>query len=98
VNVQIQIPDDVAEVFCPEGASSGPDVPRAVLEALALEGYRSRRLSESQVRRLLGLDTRIQVHAFLKRHGVPLNYTVEDLEKDLLSLEAIERKLEPRAG
>jgi hypothetical protein len=53
VNVEVQIPDDVARVFCPEGDAGDPDKPRAVLEAVALEGYRRRLLSQSQVRRLL---------------------------------------------
>jgi hypothetical protein len=33
--------------------------------------------------RLLGFETRIEVHAFLKEHGVYLNYTVEDLQRDI---------------
>jgi hypothetical protein len=40
-------------------------------------------LTESQVRRLLELDTRFQVHVLLKEHHVPLQYTAEDLEDDL---------------
>ena len=28
------------------------------------------------------LDTRFEVHALLKRHGVPLRYTLQDLEDD----------------
>jgi hypothetical protein len=38
--------------------------------------------SEEQIRRLLNLDTRFEVHALLKRHGVPLRYTLQDLEDD----------------
>lgn len=88
VDVQVQIPDDVALVL----GSGEPDMPRAILEALALEGYRSGRLSDGQVRRTLGLDTRLEVHAFLKEHGVPLNYSVADLEQDIQSLSEHERK------
>ncbi|MGH9598776.1 MAG: UPF0175 family protein, partial [Terracidiphilus sp.] len=46
------------------------------------EGYRSERLSESAVRRLLGFETRMEVHSFLKEHGVYLNYSLGDLERD----------------
>jgi hypothetical protein len=49
----------------------------------ALEGYRSRNLSEEQVRRLLGFDSRFQVQAFLKQHNTYLNYTETDLDNDL---------------
>src|SRR5208283_2948201 len=53
-------------------ASSGPDLPRAALEAIALETYRERKLSTAQLRRLLGYQTRMEVDGFLKEHGVEL--------------------------
>ena len=59
-----------------------PDGPRHVLESLALTWYQSGELNEEQIRRLLGCRTRLQVHAFLAEHGVPLRYTLEDLEQD----------------
>jgi len=68
MDVQLQIPDDVARVI----QNQQPDLSRAALEALALEGYRSERLSEGQVRRMLGFRTRMQVHTFLKAHNVYL--------------------------
>jgi hypothetical protein len=40
-------------------------------------------LTESQVRRLLGFETRFEVHALLKEHKVPLHYTEADLVEDL---------------
>jgi hypothetical protein len=46
-------------------------------------GYRTGALTETQVRRLLQLETRFQVHALLKEHHVPLQYTEADLEDDL---------------
>ena len=53
-----------------------------VLESVALESYRSGVLGDEGVRRLLGLATRFDVHAFLAAHQVPLNYTLEDLIQD----------------
>jgi hypothetical protein len=82
MDVQLQIPDDVARVIL----NQQPDLSRAVLEALALEGYRSERLSERQVRRMLGFRTRMQVHTFLKAHNVYLNYSIRELQNDLASL------------
>jgi predicted HTH domain antitoxin len=55
------------------------------LEAIAVEGYRTGALTEAQVRRLLELDTRFQVHALLKEHHVPLRYSEADLEDDLFT-------------
>ena len=89
MDVQLQIPDDVARVI----QNQQPDLSRAALEALALEGYRSERLSEGQVRRMLGFRTRIQVHAFLKAHNVYLNYSIHEFEKDLALLRQFEETL-----
>jgi hypothetical protein len=89
MDVQLQIPDDVARVI----QNQQPDLSRAALEALALEGYRSERLSEGQVRRLLGFRTRMQVHTFLKAHNVCLNYSIHELEHDLASLKHLEETL-----
>ena len=76
MEVAIHLPDDVA------AAVPWEDVPRHLVENIALEGYQEGWLSEEQVRRLLGYDTRLEVHGFLKDHGVYLRYTVEDLERD----------------
>lgn len=63
--------------------SRGGDLELAARQSIALEGYRSGRLSEEQVRRLLGFQSRFDVHAFLKANQVYLNYTELDLDHDL---------------
>jgi hypothetical protein len=78
MEITLNIPDEFARQVIPEGS----DPARVALEALALEGYRAKRLSESAVRQMLGFETRIQVHAFLKQHGVYLHYDIVELEKD----------------
>ncbi len=77
--MNITIPDLIAESL----AGEGQDPARAALEAIAIEGYRSDRLSEYEVQQLLGFGYFEQVHAFLKEHGVYLHYSMEDLEHDL---------------
>jgi predicted HTH domain antitoxin len=79
MRVTIQLPEDISAAL----EEQWDDVPRRSLEAIAVEGYRTGALTESQVRRLLELDTRFQVHALLKEHHVPLQYGAEDLEDDL---------------
>lgn len=64
----------------------GPDLDKAALEALAIEGYRTGRLTMGEVARVLGLDTSIEAQAWLARHSIPLNYSIEDLEADRASL------------
>ena len=78
MTIVVEIPDDLAGALSTEGQ----DPARALLEAVALEGYRTDRLSESDIRQLLGFETRMEVHGFLKEHGVFLHYTLEDLEHD----------------
>jgi|HubBroStandDraft_6_1064221.scaffolds.fasta_scaffold2141021_1 hypothetical protein len=77
MQIQIELPDELAKALELE------DLSRAALEALALEGYRSRRLGGGQLQRLLGFSTPMQVHAFLKEHDVYLNYSSEELQKDI---------------
>jgi len=67
----------------------GDDLPRRVLESLALEAYRERLIGEGQLQRWLGYATRMEVHAFLKEHGVPINYTLADLEQDRQTLQRL---------
>ena len=79
MQVTLNLPEDIARHL----EAGGTGVSRAALEGLALEGYRSGKLSESQVRRLLEFGTRYEVHGFLKQHGVPLRYSEQDLERDM---------------
>ena len=78
MTITLNLPEDIAQHL----VSRGEDPARTALEALALEGYRSRTLSEEQIRRMLGFETRMEVHAFLKQHDVHLNYTSRDLQDD----------------
>ncbi len=61
------------------------DLPRAALERLALEAYRSQTLTAGQLRKLLGLQTRMLVDAFLKEHEV-YDFTAADFEQDCETL------------
>ncbi len=81
MEVRIQIPDDLAAQI----QAQGGDLPRSVLEAYALEGYQSGRLSAYQVQEILGFETPMEVDGFLKSHSVYLDYSVEDLEEDVVT-------------
>ena len=78
MEVTINLPEDVANVFL----ANGENIEREVLEATALEGYRSGRLSQAQVRRMLDLSTDMQVDAFLKKHEVYLEYDLNDIKRE----------------
>jgi len=78
MQITLELPDDVARGL----EAEVKNLPRALLESFAVEGYRSGKLTEEQVRRILGFGTRIQVDGFLKEHGVYLDYTLEDLDRE----------------
>ena len=61
--------------------SAWPDVTRGVLEAIAVDGYRSGALTHGDVRRLLELSF-WGTEAFLMGRGALLPYTESDLEED----------------
>jgi hypothetical protein len=88
MQVVLEIPDEMAGRI----ASAGESLSRAALEALALEGYRRERLSESEVATLLGFETRMAVHAFLRAHDCYLHYSIEDLDHDRESAARIRAK------
>lgn len=79
MKVTVELPDDIATAL----KSEWKDLPQGSLEAIAVEAYRAGVLHESQVRRLMGFETRFEVHALLKKHGVPLRITAVDVEADL---------------
>ena len=79
MKVTIDLPEDVSAAL----KGRWDDVPRRSLEAIAVEGYRTGALTESHVRRLLGLDSRFQVHGLLKAHHVPLQCSAADFEDEL---------------
>ena len=82
MEVTLHIPDEVAERL----TAAGKDLSRRALEALALEEYKAGRLTEAQLRQLLGFQTRHELDGFLKAHEVWLNYTLEDLERERAAL------------
>ena len=76
--VKIELPEDIEHHLTKEWG----DLPRHALETLAAEGYRARVLSRSQVRRMLGFETGVEVDEFMRRAGVPFDYSVQDFESD----------------
>jgi len=76
VTLTLELPDDFATLL---GAPQR-DLSRTALEALAVEEYRARRLSDRQFRRLFNVS-RWEADRILKAHGVWLDYGIEDFER-----------------
>ena len=75
MKIGIELPDEAVRQL--EGQWG--DVTSRAREAVVIEGYRSGALSEAQLAELLGLASRVEADALLKRAGVYLDYTEEDL-------------------
>lgn len=86
-HIAIEIPEDIAKQLSTESG----DLPRLTLEALAVEGYRSRRLTRGQVRRLLNLSWH-ETEAFLKERQAYLDYTEGDRQQDLATMNHLSGK------
>jgi hypothetical protein len=56
---------------------------------LAADAYRNEVLTSFEVQRLLGLESRWETDAFLKRMSVWLHYLQDDLEQDLRTLDEL---------
>jgi hypothetical protein len=88
MQINLDIPEELAAQLIPPGK----DAAQAALEALAIEGYRARRLTEGQIKQMLGYETRMQVHSLLAQADVPLNYTQEMLEMDIEASDVLHRE------
>lgn len=78
MDVHLEVPEEFARQL----ASDSKGLTRVALEALAAEGVRSGKLSVFQARTLLGIQSRYEMDGFLKKHGVLLDVTLEDVQKD----------------
>jgi len=88
VNVAIEIPDEIGRAL---GAHAG-DLARAVLEAVAIEAYRSGTITPAQVEQMLGLGSRWETEAFLRRADAYHDYTMDDLERDVAAIRDASRQ------
>ena len=82
MNVAIEIPDEVAGQLA---ARSG-ELSRVVLEAVAVAAYRFGTITPAQVQQMLGLKSRWETEAFLRRAEAYHDYTMADLERDIAAI------------
>ncbi|MGD0460215.1 MAG: UPF0175 family protein [Terriglobia bacterium] len=85
MQIGIELPEDIADDLQAEWK----DLPRHALEAIALEGYRSGALTESQVRRVLGFESRLEVNSFLRNHGLYYDYTPTEIDQEIRTNERL---------
>ncbi|MCI0538274.1 MAG: UPF0175 family protein [Verrucomicrobiales bacterium] len=81
VEITVKLPDPLAAQLGETAEARS----RRVLENTAIVEYAAGRLSQRQVGELLGLDY-WQTDELLRARGVPLNYSLADLEADRATL------------
>lgn len=89
ITVEISIPDDI---LSRRAVGNSDEVLRGLGEEAVVEAYKRGRLTHAQLGRLLGFSTPMQVDDLLKREGVELEYTLEDLEQDTAAIDRILHK------
>jgi hypothetical protein len=85
MTLTLQLPDRIAALL----RNAWEDLPRATLESLAIEGYRSGKLSCAEVGEMLGHASRWESEEFLAVHGVWPGTTVEEFQSDLAALDRL---------
>lgn len=68
---------------------SESEMPAFIKRTLAIELYREGKLSLGKAAELAGARNKWEMLTLLDKNGVPINYTIEDIEKDLDTLERI---------
>lgn len=80
MTITVSFPDEILSL-------DSDDVSRRLLEQIALDGFKSGQLTTSQVRRILGFESRLEVYDFLAAHGVPwIDYDEEELHQEIAHL------------
>ena len=82
MNIAIDIPDDIGHIL----AAQAGGVSRAVLEAVAIEAYRSGTITPAQVQQMLELRSRWETESFLRRAEAFHDYTMDDLAQDIAAI------------
>ena len=88
MNVAIEIPDGIGQLL----AGPAGNVSRAVLEAVAVEAYRSGTITPVQVQQMLGLRSRWETESFLRRAEAYHDYTIDDLDRDVAAIRGTSRQ------
>ena len=82
MEVLLNVPDEIVEKL----RETWTDLSAHALETLAAEAYHTGVLTAAEVQRMLGLSSRWETDAVLKRAGAYLHYFAEDLEQDIATI------------
>jgi predicted HTH domain antitoxin len=81
--ITIQLPPELEQ----ELRRQTPDLDDRVREQFLISEYQEGRLSTADIAEVLAFETRHQAQQWLASRGVPINYTLADLEQDRETLD-----------
>ena len=82
MEITVKIPEEIGAQL----EQNWGELPPKILELLAVEGYKSGVLTTYQVRQLLNLESRWETEELLSKHRAYIDYTLDDLDSDLNTL------------
>lgn len=83
MKITVDVPDEIAKLLEEKG-----DPARKLLEDAVAQLYRERKLTQWQLRKALGIETRFEVDPFLQPYEVS-DFTMEELERDIATSERL---------
>jgi len=86
--ITIELPTDLEERL----ERSWAHLERHALEGFVVEAFRNHKIGSFEAGRILGMENRVEIIAFLCERGVYPGYDVEDYETDMESLEKLRNK------
>ena len=86
MDISIPLPERIAQRL----QASWKDVPARMLQAIAIEGYRSGALTEYEVQQMLELPSRWAVEEFLKQSRAFIDYSEADLMNDVAAIRLLQ--------
>jgi predicted HTH domain antitoxin len=90
MTISVPIPSDLASQL----ERRGTDLSRVAYEGTLTEMYRRGLISDGKLAELLGM-ARLAVHEWLRERNVPLNYSIEQWNEDLDTLDRLRRVAKP---
>lgn len=84
MNISFEIPHDIEQQL----RNNGVDLSSEAREAFLVELYRQDRITHGQLGRALDLDA-YETDGVLKRHGVGLGLSIEELRAEAASLRSV---------
>ncbi|WP_413176222.1 UPF0175 family protein [Anabaena azotica] len=85
MQITIELPEDIGNQL----QQNWQNLPQKILEAIALEAYRSGIMTTAQIQELLKFSSRWETEQFLKQYHAYLDYTEEDLEQDIQTINQV---------